>query len=102
MKTTHCNPLFAPASIAVVGGGNDPAKPGGRVVLNLRQHGFPVLWVVNPKGGEIQGLPTFRTIDDLPEAPDLATSGEARSHPQSRSIAAARVSLSGASPCSDR
>jgi acetyltransferase len=72
MKTTHCNPLFAPASIAVVGGGNDPAKPGGRVVLNLRQHGFPVLWVVNPKGGEIQGLPTFRTIDDLPEAPDLA------------------------------
>lgn len=72
--------IFAPCSIAVVGGGSDLQKPGGRVVWNLKQHGFPVLWVVNAKGEEVQGLPTFSSVDELPGAPDLAILSIPASH----------------------
>ena len=64
--------ILAPSSIVVVGGGNERAKPGGRVVANLKEHGFRSLWVVNPKGGVVQDLPTFKSVDELPSAPELA------------------------------
>ena len=65
--------LFAPGTIAVIGASNDPMKPGGRVIKNIKDHDFGGrLWAVNPKSGSILELPTYRSIDALPEAPDLA------------------------------
>lgn len=64
--------LMRPGSIVVVGGGNDVRKPGGKVVQNLAKHGFAKLWVVNPKSDGVQDLPTFATIEELPEPPELA------------------------------
>ena len=65
--------IFRPASIAVIGASSDPTKTGGRPVSLLRQHGFSGrILPVNPKGGEIQGLPAFASVADLPEVPDLA------------------------------
>lgn len=64
--------FFAPSSIAVVGGSADAGKPGGRIVHNLKAHGFATLWVVNAKSDAVQGLPTFATVEALPAAPDLA------------------------------
>ena len=39
-KTTITKELISPRSIAVIGGSDDLYKPGGRVLENLRTHGF--------------------------------------------------------------
>ena len=65
--------LFHPGTIAVIGASNDPLKPGGRVIKNIKENGYAGrLWAVNPKAGDILGLPTYASIQALPETPDLA------------------------------
>jgi acetyltransferase len=65
--------LFNPRHIVIVGASNDVLKPGGRVMKNIIDHGYGGnLWAVNPKTADIMGQPTFVSIDDLPETPDLA------------------------------
>ncbi len=65
--------LFHPESIAVVGASNDPLKPGGRVIQNIKANGYGgLLWAVNPNAGDVLGLPTYPSIQALPHAPDLA------------------------------
>ncbi len=67
------NRLFNPKSIAVIGASNDPLKPGGRVTENIKNNGYKgELWAINPKSPSIMGLPTFRSLNDLPQAPELA------------------------------
>lgn len=64
--------IIAPNSIAVIGGSNNLSKPGGKMVNNLINGNFSgPLYVVNPKEKEIQGLPCFQNIEDLPPV-DLA------------------------------
>jgi acyl-CoA synthetase (NDP forming) len=64
--------LFHPRSIAVVGASNDPRKPGGRLVLNLKRNAYAGrLWAVNPRG-RVLDLETVPSIAELPEAPELA------------------------------
>jgi acyl-CoA synthetase (NDP forming) len=65
--------LFSPDTIAVIGASNDPLKPGGRVIKNIKDNGYSgKLWAVNPKTESILGLPTYKSVGDLPAAPDLA------------------------------
>ena len=65
--------LFTPQSIVVIGASGDSSKPGGRVFKNIQEQGYQgVLWAVNPKSPSILGLPTFKSIGELPEAPELA------------------------------
>ena len=65
--------LVAPKSVVVIGASADTSKWGGMLVANLRLGGFPgPIYLVNPKGGSILGLPVHAAISDLPEAPDLA------------------------------
>lgn len=60
--------LLNPRSIAIIGASNDRCKPGGKVLHNILSHGFTgALYPVNPNEEDVQGLPCFRTIDDLPE-----------------------------------
>ncbi len=64
--------LLHPKSIAVVGASDDYAKPGGRVLKNLRESHFAgELIPVNPKAAVIQGLPTVADVASLPQV-DLA------------------------------
>ena len=43
------------------------------LVANLRLGGFPgPIYLVNPKGGTILGLPVYQSVSELPEVPDLA------------------------------
>jgi acyl-CoA synthetase (NDP forming) len=64
--------LVAPRHVAVVGASADTGKWGGMLVANLRLGGFPgPIYLVNPKGGTILGLPVFRSVAELPEPPDL-------------------------------
>lgn len=60
--------LLNPASIVVVGGSDDIQKPGGKVLKNLLDGHFEgPLYVVNPKMDEVQGVKSYRKVEDLPE-----------------------------------
>jgi acyl-CoA synthetase (NDP forming) len=65
--------FFAPRSLAIVGASDDPAKIGGRPIKFLREMGFdgPV-YPVNPHRDYVQGLPCFRTIEEIPHPFDHA------------------------------
>lgn len=64
--------LINPDSIAVIGASNNIMKPGGKIVKNLTGHFFAgKIYVVNPKEKEIQGLPAYADVRDLPPV-DLA------------------------------
>jgi acetyltransferase len=65
--------LFHPESIAVIGASNEKLKTGGRVTDNIKSNGYTgKLWAINPKANDVMGLPTFKSVADLPSAPDLA------------------------------
>ena len=52
--------MLAPKSVAVVGASNDTSKWGGMLVANLRLGDFPgPIYLVNPKGGTILGMPVY-------------------------------------------
>jgi acyl-CoA synthetase (NDP forming) len=65
--------LFRPRNIVVVGASASTSKPGGKVLKNIVDHNFKGdVWVVNPNATAVLGLPTFKSIAELPTAPDLA------------------------------
>jgi acetyltransferase len=64
--------LLAPESIVVVGASNNITKPGGKILKNLIGHGYKgQLFALNPNDANIQGVPTYKTLGDLPNI-DLA------------------------------
>lgn len=66
------NKLLQPRNIVVVGGSNQISKPGGKLLKNLIENNFRGdLFVVNPRETVIQGIPSFTSLDELPEV-DLA------------------------------
>jgi len=66
-------PFFEPKSVAIVGASAVPGKAGHELVRNIQANGFPGrLHPVNPKGGEILGLPVSTSIALLPNGVDLA------------------------------
>ncbi len=72
MSTYRLDKLFAPRSVAVVGASPRRTSPGRAVLQNLRSGGFPgSIGLVNPHYDEIEGIRSVRTIQELPEAPDL-------------------------------
>ncbi|MGL5167578.1 MAG: bifunctional acetate--CoA ligase family protein/GNAT family N-acetyltransferase [Afipia sp.] len=72
MSTYRLEHLFAPRSIALVGGSPKPASVGGTTLRNLLAGGFNgPIYVVNPKHSEIEGIKTLRDIKDVPGTPDL-------------------------------
>src|SRR5262245_9978239 len=56
-------------SVAIIGASNDRNKYGNKAVRAFLQQGYKV-YPVNLKETEIEGLPVFRTIGDVPERPD--------------------------------
>ncbi len=65
--------LFTPRSIAVLGASSDATKIGGRPVKFLKAHGYTGdIYPVNPKAAEIQGLPAYAQLHDIPTVVDHA------------------------------
>lgn len=65
--------LMRPRSVAVIGASPDGSKYPGKVIMNLGRSGFPgKIYPVNPKYDEIFGIPAYKSVADLPEAPDVA------------------------------
>lgn len=64
--------LLHPNSIVIVGASNNISKPGGKIVKNLIDNNFKGnLFAVNPKEEIVQGITSFKSIEDLPPV-DLA------------------------------
>src|SRR5882724_2323596 len=59
-------------SVAIIGASNDQNKYGNKAVRVFRQQGYGV-YPVNPKENEIEGLPAFKSISDVPERPDMVS-----------------------------
>lgn len=57
-------------SIAILGASNNPSKFGNKAVRAFLQRGYEV-YPVNPKETEIEGLPAFKSIADVPVRPHL-------------------------------
>jgi acetyltransferase len=71
IKNLDC--IFKPRSIAVIGASNAVGKVGNTVLDNILQSGYTnAVYPVNPNQDEIAGLKAYRTIQDLPDATDLA------------------------------
>jgi len=66
-------PLFKPKTVAVIGASKTPGKQGHTAIKYLQRAGFPGrIFPVNPAGGEIEGLPCYASLADIPETVDSA------------------------------
>ena len=63
--------LLRPKSIAVIGGGWSVAV----IKQSLRMGFAGEIWPVHPTRDEVAGLPAFRSVNDLPSAPDVTFIG---------------------------
>ena len=65
--------LLRPRSIAVIGASRKPGSVGHELLASLFDGGFEgPIYAVNAAGGDIDGLPAFRSVLDIPEPVDLA------------------------------
>jgi len=56
--------------VAVIGATDNPRKYGNRIYLDLKGKGFRV-YPVNPSRDSVDGDPTYASLADLPERPDI-------------------------------
>ncbi len=59
-------------TVAIIGASSDRAKFGNKAVRAFQQQGFTV-YPVNPKEAEIEGLPAFKSIRDVPSRPHMVS-----------------------------
>jgi acetyltransferase len=72
MSTYRLETLFAPRSVAVVGGSPRQTSTGRAVLENLLGAGFPgAVHLVNPRYDAIAGVRAVKSYDALPQAPDV-------------------------------
>lgn len=57
-------------TVAIIGASADRNKFGNKAVRGFRQQGYTV-YPVNPHEDEIEGLPAFARIADVPVRPDM-------------------------------
>ncbi|WP_201964791.1 acetate--CoA ligase family protein [Ramlibacter ginsenosidimutans] len=75
--------LFQPRSVAVVGATEDRNRVGGRPLHYLRTFGFEgKVYPINPKRDTVQGFRAYASLEDLPEAPDVAVIAVGGDHVQ--------------------
>ncbi len=73
MSIYRLDKLFAPASIAIVGGSLHEASAGHAVLRNLHSARFPgAIHLVNPHCQTIEGIRAVSAYESLPSVPDLA------------------------------
>lgn len=73
MSSYHLDVFFRPRNVTVVGASSRPASVGHAIVKNLLAGRYrDKLFLVNPRGGEIEGLPVARSVAEIEGKPDLA------------------------------
>ena len=68
----YLSPLFAPASVAIIGASEEPGSVGAVLAQNMAAGYRGALYAVNPKHKSVHGLPTFPSIGKVPGRVDLA------------------------------
>jgi len=58
--------------VAIIGASNDRKKYGNKAVRAFVRQNF-VVYPVNPNETEVEGLPAFKSILDVPERPNLVS-----------------------------
>src|SRR5450432_1339586 len=72
--------VLAPASVAVVGAGSDPAGLGHQILANIVRGGYRgQLYAVNQSAHRVSGVRAFTSLEDLPAAVDLVVVAVPRS-----------------------
>lgn len=65
--------LFNPRAIAVIGASPEANRPGAQTIRALQERGYAGgVYPVNPKYGELAGLPCFASVKDVPTPCDIA------------------------------
>lgn len=65
--------LFEPRSVAIIGASHNKNKIGYKITENIVYSRYPgTIYPVNPRGGEILGLPVSRSLDEIEDRIDLA------------------------------
>ena len=65
--------VFFPQNLILVGASEHPEKFGGMYLYAQNEFGFKGrIFPVNRKGGTVQGIPSYKTIGDIPVEGDLA------------------------------
>ncbi len=73
MRFSSLDSMLRPRSVAVLGASNDPTRIGGRPIAYMLSQGFAgTILPVNPNRAEVQGLPAYASVADLPSVPDTA------------------------------
>jgi len=70
--TEHLDLFFNAQSVAVVGASTNPAKIGYSIVDSLLHQGYRgTIYPINPKQGQVMGLPAYRTLGEVPGSIEL-------------------------------
>ena len=65
--------VFFPASVVVFGVSAAPTNLGRNIVLNMQRFGFKGgIYAVGKDGSDVNGVPIFPAIEEVPGVPDLA------------------------------
>ena len=59
-------------TVAVVGASSDRRKYGNKALRAFREEGYTVI-PINPNEREVEGVPTYASVLDVPQAIDMAT-----------------------------
>ncbi|MCR4265280.1 acetate--CoA ligase family protein [Nitratireductor sp. ZSWI3] len=73
--------LLQPRSVAIVGASSDPTRIGGRPIAAMLSAGYRGrILPVNPGREEVQGLPCYASVAELPEVPEAGIVAVAAKH----------------------
>jgi len=64
--------FFSPASVAVIGASPREGSLGFQIISNLRYGYTGRIYPVNPNHSDIQTLPCYPTVEEIPDPVDLA------------------------------
>ena len=73
MKSASLDLVFNPRTVALIGASENIFKSGGMFLKSFIDCGLKSeLFLINPRGGEIQGLKVYPSVLDVPKEIDLA------------------------------
>ena len=73
MLKEQLDKIMRPKSIAVVGASTKEHTIGSDIMKRLQEYKFTgKIYPINPKGGVIEGLQAYTTVNEVPEDIDLA------------------------------
>jgi acyl-CoA synthetase (NDP forming) len=72
-QTVDFDTFLRPRSVAVIGASPQRGTPRNALLRNLLKHGYEgAVYPVSPSHAEIEGLRAYKSLAELPQAPDLA------------------------------